>query len=741
MKKLHITIFYTLLLTYSAFAQNITGTISTIDGYALQGANVVWENTSIGTITDEFGNFSISDQGIENRTLIFSFVGYNPERINVGELKHWNIMLMEDNTIEGIEIRSKANATRFADAPAKIEVIGQREIERAACCSLSGCFSTNSNVVAATTNIITDAKELQILGLAGVYNQILFDDLPLVSGSAYQYGTGSYPGTLIKNIFVAKGSNSVLQGAQSISGQINIVPHDAADSDRLYLNAFADSFGGSQYNVNHAIKKEKWNNFTALHLTTPASIRDKDGDGFRDIVRTNRVSAFNKLTFQNPENDKFKGQLGLRFWKESREGGQLDYEADRHLGSTEVYGQFVDLVHGDAYVKFNYKLTDDVSLTFQSSAFRNSQDNYFGIKNYKSEQLNSTSNLFMDYFYGDNDNNLKLGISYINNTLSEDISLVQPTELFSYAGKYNQDYMLPGAYAEHSLYYKKLTLITGLRADQYEDIGLKIVPRLLIRYEMGESSDLRFSIGKGVRIPHVFSERINLLSGNRDVVFEENLLPEESINTGVSYVHSFFLDQVDITLSSDLYYTVFQNQIFPDFDREISTAFISNFYGQSISKSVNFESKFVFTGGYDLKLAYNFLDVYQVREEENIYLPFIPKHKLLMNHSYTTADDAWQFDVTYKWFGQKRLPETQNYPEQYRVEDFSPNYSNVNMQITKRWSQFEIYGGIENIFDFRQEFPILASDDPFGRYFDPSFSWGPTKGREFYLGLRYKLPQ
>jgi len=732
-----------MLLPLVAIGQDITGLVTDIDGIPLIGANVTWQDGKIGTVTDENGHFTIKE--LEGSKLIFSFVGYKSETINVGDLKHWKIMLIEDNTLTEVQISTKSNATRFADQAAKVEVIGIREIERAACCSLAGCFSTNSNVTAATTNIITNAKELQILGLAGVYNQILFDDLPLISGTAFQYGTGSYPGTLIKNIFVAKGSNSVLQGGQSISGQINIIPHDAADSDRLYLNAFVNSFGESQYNINHAFKKEKWNNFTALHLTSPAGLRDKDGDGFRDVVRTNRFSIYNKLKYQDPANEDFSMQLALRFWKEKREGGTMAFDAEKHLGSSTIYGQHVDLIHGDASAKFNYSLTDDLSLTFQSSLFRNDQENFYGIKRYVSSQLNVTNNLFMDYFYGSNDNNLKFGLSYINNQLTEEISLVQESDLFTYEGIYNQDYSLPGIYTEHTLYFNDLTLITGIRADHYEEIGLKFVPRLLVRYELNESADIRFSIGKGIRIAHPFAERINLLSGNRNIIFSEDLVPEEAINSGLSYVHSFFLEQVDITLSGDFYYTIFQNQIFPDYDREISTAFISNFTGNSISKSVNLESKFTIKEQYDLKLAYNFLDIYQERKSgidqtsEKVYLPFIPKHKLLINNSFTTNDDAWQFDLTYKWFSKQSLPNTENYPEQYQREDFSQAYSNINMQITKRWPRFEIYSGIENLLDFRQEFPILASDDPFGKYFDPAFAWGPTKGREFYLGLRMKF--
>jgi len=79
------------------------------------------------------------------------------------------------------------------------------------------------------------------------------------------------------------------------------------------------------------------------------------------------------------------------------------------------------------------------------------------------------------------------------------------------------------------------------------------------------------------------------------------------------------------------------------------------------------------------------------------------------------------------------------YPEQYRLPDVSVPYQQIDLQITRRWKDVLIYGGIENIFDFRQEFPILGYDQPFGQYFDPAFNWGPTKGRAFYLGVRYSV--
>jgi hypothetical protein len=59
--------------------------------------------------------------------------------------------------------------------------------------------------------------------------------------------------------------------------------------------------------------------------------------------------------------------------------------------------------------------------------------------------------------------------------------------------------------------------------------------------------------------------------------------------------------------------------------------------------------------------------------------------------------------------------------------------------VNKNFKFFEIYAGVENLLDFTQENPIIAADDPFGPYFDTSFIWGPTRGREVYAGFRFIL--
>ena len=107
--------------------------------------------------------------------------------------------------------------------------------------------------------------------------------------------------------------------------------------------------------------------------------------------------------------------------------------------------------------------------------------------------------------------------------------------------------------------------------------------------------------------------------------------------------------------------------------------------------------------------------------------------------SYRPKNDKWYFDVNAHWYDKQRLPNTAANPIEYRYPDFSKPYTLINSQITYKWKRFDVYVGCENIFDFRQKRPIVSWQDPFSKYFDTSSIWGPTRGRETYIGIRWKL--
>jgi outer membrane receptor for ferrienterochelin and colicins len=131
--------------------------------------------------------------------------------------------------------------------------------------------------------------------------------------------------------------------------------------------------------------------------------------------------------------------------------------------------------------------------------------------------------------------------------------------------------------------------------DHFGSFGWKVTPRLLVRAELSPDTDIRFSIGKGYRIAHIFAENANLLASNRILRLSNELAPEEAINTGLNFVQTFHWKEINITLSGDAYLTFFQNQIFPDFDKEVNTAIVDNFFGQSVSGSFQLENKWIFS--------------------------------------------------------------------------------------------------------------------------------------------------
>ena len=88
-----------LLSFYSmmAFAQGntVTGTVTDETGETVIGANVTVKGTTNGTITDINGKFTLN-QVQPQSVLVFSFIGYMPQEIPVGNQRTFNVILKED---------------------------------------------------------------------------------------------------------------------------------------------------------------------------------------------------------------------------------------------------------------------------------------------------------------------------------------------------------------------------------------------------------------------------------------------------------------------------------------------------------------------------------------------------------------------------------------------------------------------------------------------------------------------
>lgn len=741
-------LFMLLLLSFSSSiqAQVLKGKLFGLvdkEKEILPGAIVQSIATGVRAQVNENGVFELPWADISDKRIVASETGFISDTIDVGDITYLSIVLRPDaKSLKGVTIKD-TRAAYISNNAIKTEVINQRELSKAACCDLAGCFGTQASVQPQTTNVLTNAQELRILGLSGVYNQLLVDGLPMISGAAYTYGVSTYPGTIVQNIYVSKGTNSVLQGFESISGQINLETTAPDKTELLYLNAYANSFGEVHLNANIAGtlgKKKKWHSLLAIHSVQPAQKIDGNKDGYLDLPQLTRYMAFNKWKYGNENQKGYSMQLGLRLVKEKRLGGQMAYNDEKDNGSNIVYGQSVNFTQPEVSFKSLYRFSDKHAIALSLSGFIHNQFSWFGITNYSVQQQSAYANLQHEWQWH-RTHAIKYGISYRYQRLNEEIYFEYNQLNRTFNGRYQTNLDVPGAFAENTFRWRdeKIVLITGARLDKHQKWGNYFTPRTMLKYALNNRHTFRASVGSGWRQVNLFSEQINLLAGSRDVIFIEPLRPEVAINWGLSHTYRFELDNTTGTLSADFYSTHFSNQFFPDYDADPTKIFIYNFSGISRSNGLQMEASLVFYKQLEFRAAYNYLDVYRIQNGHKVLLPFNPRNRAMAAVSYRTKDNKWQADMNAHWFDKMRLPNTAANPVEYRRADFSVPYATLNVQATFRWKRLELYSGCENLFNYRQPNPIISAGNPFGPYFDLSSVWGPTRGRELYLGVRWKI--
>ncbi len=702
----------------------------------LDAAIVKWINTTKGTITDEKGFFEISHDNISDLRLVVSYTGYTTDTIEVGEKTFVEVTIYPNATTDVIQVEDEMSSTYYDNVTAKTEVITSQELVKDACCDLSGCFGRNSSVEVAVTDIITDSKELKILGLEGVYTQILTDNMPVFSGLNVKYGVSSIPGTLIDRITVSKGSNSVLHGYESISGIMNVLIKDYDNSDKFLVNAFLNSMLEKQVNMNFAQNTGKlWNTIASFHSAQKSNRIDENNDGFLDNPLTTRYVLYNKWNYSDSKS-KTEFNIAGRYWNEERIGGQDFFNIDTDEGSNTVYGQTVKVNSFEGYSRYSKSLSSKSSMKFYLSGSGYDQNSFYGYTSYDAKQTNVNAIAFYEFEISDL-SIMKTGISYKYQNIDETIGFNDSTNK-TYNGNYPLLESLPGVFAESStnLLNNKATLTAGLRYDHHNSYGSIVTPRALIRYQPFDDLVLRTSAGTGFRIAKIFSEYSNVLASSRNIIITEALDPEKVLNFGADILFYFQFGEVAGSLNLDYYHTTFMNKIIPDYDSDPTVVYFSNLDGGAHSNVLQAEASMKILKYIDLKLAYKFIDNRYDLNGINYEQPFNSKDRFFATFSYAPQDNSYILSAGLQWFGKQRLPSTETNPPQYRRPLESDPYTMINAQVNKNFSFVELYAGVDNILNFTQENPIIAADDPFGQYFDTSFIWGPTKGREFYFGFR-----
>lgn len=698
----------------------------------LIGANIYWSGTTIGTVSAPDGSFSISKIK-ETVLLVVSFTGYIPDTIDVSKKQILEIVLDNKVQIEDVQVvvRQKTTSYSLFD-PIKVEKIGEGELEKAACCNLSESFETNASVDVSFTDAITGTKQIQMLGLAGPYTQITRENIPDIRGLSAIYGMEYIPGTWIESIQLNKGAGSVVNGFESIAGQINVELRKPESADRLYLNVYGNEDSRVEANINLSHKvNEKLSTALLMHARTQKVEMDRNNDGFMDKPVGDQYIFLNrwKLTTQN----NWQTQLGVKGTYNNNQGGQIGSTSNENLWSMNMETKRLEGWWKLGKV-FDNNPTKSIGMQF--SGLVHDQISQFGLKNYSGLQKSGYGNFIFqskqNVYHG-----VKLGASLQYDSYREQLDSLS----------FTREEIVPGVFGEYSFTPNdKLSAVGGLRVDHHNIYGYFVTPRLHIRFAPVETSVLRFSAGRGQRTASIIAENNTVLASSRvfQIINGESskpygLKPEVAWNFGTNFLQKFTLDYRQGSVTIDLYHTRFQNQVIVDLDQSPQMVLFYNLDGESFSTSFQTQLDYEVIRRLDVRLAYRYYNVQTTYASGLKHKPLLSPHRAFANLAYGTRNH-WKFDYTVQWQSSKRIPSTVSNPPQYRLDEDSPSFFLMNAQVSKQWREkFDVYVGVENILDFKQEDPIIASDDSFGQYFDSSLIWGPIFGRMVYAGIRLKI--
>jgi outer membrane receptor for ferrienterochelin and colicin len=748
-----------LLYAAAASAQTTDPSVAPVRGQVLDaasnapipGAVVRWLGAATeATTTDDKGAFSLVRPARPTTQLVISFLGYSPDTVQVSGNSYLRLPLRRAAELGEVTVEGRAPSYSGL-TPTNTQVITSRDLTKSACCNLAESFETNASVEVSTTDAVSGAKQIQLLGLDGAYSLLTIDNLPALRGLATPYRLGYLAGPWIEGIDIIKGMGSVVNGYESISGQVNIRLKEPDTAERLLFNAYGNDLGKFDLNLNLATPiSKKVSTALLLHTDHLGNRVDRNKDGFLDLPLATQYNVFNKWKYKSGTG--VVAEIGLGALRETRQGGQVAYREENPGG---YYGttQTTDRYNGYAKTSYTWPGRPYQSLGLLLTGTSHDFTSTYGLRTYNGTQQTGLATLLFQSVIGTTAHTYRTGLSYLHDDYREvyRTGFIYPTETAEqrYAREHrNRLERVPGAFAEYTYQNaRNLTVVTGLRLDRHNLYGWYLTPRLNVKYDVAKNTVLRVAAGRGFRTANPIAENSGMLVSSREFVVAPNLRPEKAWNLGGSFTQYFNAFGRPATFIADYYHTEFQNQVVADPYTLADRLLISNLApgGRSFSRSFQAEVQVEPVKGLQAKAAYKYLDVRTTYNGELLPKPLTPKNRLFLNVAYATAFDKWRADFTVQGFGKRPLAPSPGSMDHHggSMADMSlaeaPRYALLNTQLTRAFKRWDLYAGVENLTNYRQPNPIAGAYAPFGPDFDAAMVWGPTYGRLTYLGVRFKL--
>ncbi len=756
-------------------AGNATPLPGAVVRWLLDAADAAAPTTT--AVSDAGGHFVLVRPARAASRLVVQALGYQADTLLVPATgaPYLRVALRPGQALGEVTVTARG-PSYSALTPANVQVISSQDLTKSACCNLAESFETNASVEVTTSDAVSGAKQIQLLGLDGSYSLLTVDNQPALRGLAAPYRLGYLAGPWIESIEIIKGTGSVVNGYEAISGQVNVKLKEPDKTDQLLFNIYGNDLGKVDVNLNASARiSPKWSTLLLLHTDHLGHRADRNGDQFLDQPLATQFNAFNKWKYLSGHG--LVSEVGLGALRETRQGGQVGFrDTGEEAAFLQNYGTTQATTRYTAYAKTSYTWP---ARPFQSLGLLLSGTDHdftsrysFGyqtlhtdhdpslppypmenrtLRRYDGRQRTGLATLLFQSALGNTAHVYRTGLSFLYDNYDERLSdgrtylIETPAAAFAREHRARRE-LVPGAFAEYTYQNSRnLTVVAGLRTDRHNLYGWQLTPRLNVKYDVLKNTVLRGAAGRGFRVANPIADNTAMLASAREFVVAPGLRPEKAWNLGGSATQYFTALGHPATLILDYYHTEFQNQVVADMYTAPSLIEIKNLApgGRSFARSLQAELQVEPLKGLQVKGAYKYLDVRTTYGSVLLPKPLTPAHRAFLNLGYASAFDKWRGDVTVQWFGQRPVApigsaHAHGAGPEYAPETV-PRYALLNAQLTRAFKRLEVYAGVENLTNYRQPNPIESAAAPFGPAFDAAMTWGPVYGRLTYAGLRYRI--
>ncbi|ALG69527.2 TonB-dependent receptor plug domain-containing protein [Beggiatoa leptomitoformis] len=627
----------------------------------------------------------------------------------------------------------EVSATAETENVGNIEQIPQETLQTYERDTVSEALNLSSGITVASIG----ARNEQIVSMRGFDLRqvpVFMDGIPIYVPYDGYVDLTRFTTFDLAEIQVSKGFSSVLYGANTLGGAINLVsrrPEKAFEGDAgvgIRLDRSGD-FEGHQEYLNLGSNQETW------YIQASASNLDRDSYSLSsDFVATKTEDGKERENSYRTDH-KFNLKLGytpqagheysLNYINQKGEKGTPPYTG-AFSSVTPRYWQWPYWDKESLYFISNTQLTDKTNLKIRLyyDQFENSLYSYDDASYSTMTKRSAFRSYYDDDTYGASS---ELGVQLSDvNTVKFALSFKADRHREHDAGEPEQTYKdQTSSFAVEDTYqaHEKVKVVAGVSYDRREnkqaqdystgelldfaDAGTKDAwnPRVGIFYDVSDTAIARFTVARTTRFPTIkdrYSYRLGSAIPNPDLEpdvamqyelgYKDILAGNTELDTAI-----FYQDIQDLIQQVDISPNVYQLQNIDKVKR----------WGFELGLVSHLSTRL------DIGGNYSFLD-HDNESNPDIYLTNVPKHKFLTYAQWRITEPLSL--IASVEYNAKRYSSSDG----LRIAD---SFTIANLKAAYQWQQASVEMGVNNLFDKLYEY-------------DEGF---PEAGRQYLFNLRYRF--